>query len=1349
MTLVILNTVARAQQVHAALLKQGALPDRLVLIHSRFRLADRMQQMSRLPQPRNRCDLIVVTTQAIEAGVDLSAATDLELSGLCTTRVACAERLGTRELFRMHRTPCDRSLSSEGGERRRGRRAPWPRLLPLAVAFMVAAAVADVAAQTPTITLSVSPSSVGEDDGSADVTVTATLSAPRTGPTVVTLSAAGTAIDPDDYQVLGSLPSVTIATGQTQNTATLVFSLVDDTLYEGDETIALGGSSGGAAVVPSFITVRDDDTQPTITLAQTATSSFLWEASPADTISSTVTATLLGVSTFARDTTFTLDVGRGSATKGVDFTLTPDPYTVTIPAGTTVGTGSATFSVLDDSIYEGSIYVAINEEIRGVGTGTDHLGKELAFTYRFSVYTYLFFATIFDDETPPPVMKVSWPEQTDLHEDDPPQDITFDVNLSAPATSDLTVYLSVASSNNPGRFSASLSTPTILIPAGQTTGTATLTVTPMDDGVAQSHRTGVCVRARASGYPTTKSCLVRIQDSLTQIVVVWVGLHPQGHIILEGGRVVAEVDLNVSGFEMVGTPTLPVRIGGSLRALPCQHRGFAYNQLFCHYVVVAGDYAPDGVEVLDRLGVDGVTFRNPDTSASIPFDPTIPARLRGIRQLWIHGGQMWSFDLSTSLESVQEGVGARPVTVTATIAQGPIPETDVVLPLAVVDVTTSRRDYAVTGPQQITIPAGAAAGSTTLNLTALEDGIKENRRETLRFARGDTPYFATPVDFAIIDSPSVQLSVSPVSVAEDGGAQTVTVTATLGDPTDQVRPRAIPVTLRLAGTAVEGDDLALSGERVVTIAANARSGTAALTLTPVDDRLLEMDETIELHGSTPGLTVSGTELTLVDDEVQPQVILSVDDDVLLESDTGGTTVQVTARLDPSVMVRRGGGDDAAPGRLGDGGRQRGLHGVVVAVGPSDHDSGGDGYGVGAGDADAGGGAGRPGGRERDHRGGGHRGRAEPGDGRPGGAGGDHHAEGRRRAGRGGVADAAGDRRGGQRRLHGASDDGAVGGRDGGGGRAVRRAVAGGSGHVDVHAGELGRGADGDGDGPSRCGRDDARGRGADAFGRRGGLQRGDGGAGGGDVDRDDGAADDDRRRERERKRGESDLRGHDRRGEQRRGAGGVGDERRDGDGRGGLHGVERDRRVRAAHDVANGHRPAARRRAGRSDRDADGDAERSGARGAGGCRGDRDDHRRRRRAGADAARAGRCGSGGPGREPGVPGDAVGGERPRGDGGLRDGGRDGIGDGGLHGAGGRCGADVRARDDVADDHDTGHRRQSGRGGPGDLHGPAERAAGRDAGDRGGDGRDRRRRRRAGARRAGRDGGGKRGESRVHG
>lgn len=75
LTLVILNTVARAQQAYAALIEQGVPNDRMILIHSRFRQRDRTAHLAGLPKPRAACDLIVVTTQAIEAGVDLSAAT--------------------------------------------------------------------------------------------------------------------------------------------------------------------------------------------------------------------------------------------------------------------------------------------------------------------------------------------------------------------------------------------------------------------------------------------------------------------------------------------------------------------------------------------------------------------------------------------------------------------------------------------------------------------------------------------------------------------------------------------------------------------------------------------------------------------------------------------------------------------------------------------------------------------------------------------------------------------------------------------------------------------------------------------------------------------------------------------------------------------------------------------------------------------------------------------------------------------------------------------------------------------------------------------------------------------------
>ena len=76
-TLVICNTVKRAMEVHASL--QAELGDQhstdLILLHSRFRPADRAREQDRL-KARISTDFgqIVVATQVVEAGVDLSSA---------------------------------------------------------------------------------------------------------------------------------------------------------------------------------------------------------------------------------------------------------------------------------------------------------------------------------------------------------------------------------------------------------------------------------------------------------------------------------------------------------------------------------------------------------------------------------------------------------------------------------------------------------------------------------------------------------------------------------------------------------------------------------------------------------------------------------------------------------------------------------------------------------------------------------------------------------------------------------------------------------------------------------------------------------------------------------------------------------------------------------------------------------------------------------------------------------------------------------------------------------------------------------------------------------------------------
>ncbi len=80
MTLVILNRVQRAQDLHATLAREiqnAATPPTLALVHGRFRPADRRREFEQVAGRNGRGgarDVIVVATQAVEAGVDFSAA---------------------------------------------------------------------------------------------------------------------------------------------------------------------------------------------------------------------------------------------------------------------------------------------------------------------------------------------------------------------------------------------------------------------------------------------------------------------------------------------------------------------------------------------------------------------------------------------------------------------------------------------------------------------------------------------------------------------------------------------------------------------------------------------------------------------------------------------------------------------------------------------------------------------------------------------------------------------------------------------------------------------------------------------------------------------------------------------------------------------------------------------------------------------------------------------------------------------------------------------------------------------------------------------------------------------------
>ncbi len=212
-------------------------------------------------------------------------------------------------------------------------------------------------------------------------------------------------------------------------------------------------------------------------------------------------------------------------------------------------------------------------------------------------------------------------------------------------------------------------------------------------------------------------------------------------------------------------------------------------------------------------------------------------------------------------------------------------------------------DYSVTGDLSITVPANATQATKVLKLTPTLDGRKEARTETVLFlgaANNAGEFFVRPEEFQIIDAPVIELSVNPTSVSENGGQQNVVVTAEVGDPNDT--PFAHDVVVNLLFLAGSGTDAAIPGRDFVqpaaslTLPANQRSATATVALTPTDDNLFEGPEKIRVTGTTQSVEIFGTDLTLTDNETVPDVVLSLSDDVLLESDAAGTAVTVTATL---------------------------------------------------------------------------------------------------------------------------------------------------------------------------------------------------------------------------------------------------------------------------------------------------------------------------------------------------------------------------------------------------------------------------------------------------------------------
>ena len=143
------------------------------------------------------------------------------------------------------------------------------------------------------------------------------------------------------------------------------------------------------------------------------------------------------------------------------------------------------------------------------------------------------------------------------------------------------------------------------------------------------------------------------------------------------------------------------------------------------------------------------------------------------------------------------------------------------------DTAALGTDYQAVSDFVLTIPEGSASGEATFTLTPVDDGVAEGD-EAITVSGSAAGLSVEPAELTLEDddeaSTSVELSVSPAVVSEDGGAQQIAVTAaldgaarteaTVGDGVGGRCGRLCGVGDRLpGGRGLRADDRARSVER--------------------------------------------------------------------------------------------------------------------------------------------------------------------------------------------------------------------------------------------------------------------------------------------------------------------------------------------------------------------------------------------------------------------------------------------------------------------------------------------------------------------------------------------------------
>ncbi|MDE0309002.1 MAG: hypothetical protein OXI60_04120 [Acidiferrobacterales bacterium] len=688
------------------------------------------------------------------------------------------------------------------------------------------------------ITLSASPNSVAEGDDATTITVTATLQGDSrfNNDQIISVTVGDTndsAVSGTDYKAVSDF-DITIDAGDASGSETFTLEPIEDTAYESEESITIGGTNDDLKVTADSISLTDNDVAAILSVLPSRVN----ENAGATEI--TVKVSLNG-SPRAQATPLTISVDPGTA-QAADFEEVED-FTLTIPAQAISATKNFTFTPVDDLTDEPEESVIVS--------GTSKIDG-------FKVTS----ATLLIHNMDPPASGLTLEvSPTSVDENGGKQTITltakFDSGTRNEAT-DVSISIVGNTATQSDDFQP-VSGFTITIPANQLQFSKDFAFTPIDDILVEGDETVTISGTTNVSDLTIHSGTLTIKDDDAFPTGIILSAYPE--TIAENSKATSTtVTATLQGGTILATDQIvAVTVGNEDDSATS---GTDYEEVSSFDITIeAGAASGSNTFTLtpiddshhereERISIDGTNEDLKVTSDSINItDNDVAATL------------------SVSPAVIHEEDGATEITVTASVNGTTYPQATP-LTISVSPGTAQATDFDAVDDFTLIIPAEATSGSATFILTPIDDLTDEPEESVIVSGASEIDgYEITPASVIIRntdpEATDVTLTLTPASVAENGGAKTITLEAEIGPGT---RGADTVVNISVVGkTATESQDFEPVPGFTITIPANQMAVSKVFTFTPVNDMLEETDETVEVKGTTSvsELNVQSGTLTIV------------------------------------------------------------------------------------------------------------------------------------------------------------------------------------------------------------------------------------------------------------------------------------------------------------------------------------------------------------------------------------------------------------------------------------------------------------------------------------------------------